>query len=170
MARAGPAGASSLALARLRSSSAPARQISGCRLPRICVALLVRGVSPGIVESFIRYHLAIGFQRVTLFFDAPDEPGEMEVAEAAVSCAAFARRAGLGEVVVNLCTADWWKAELPQSRFVQRRGSAQDRIYNDLMELYEDIHDVQARQCLAMEHALRKAVQDGFDWLLHIDS
>ncbi|CAE7204077.1 unnamed protein product, partial [Symbiodinium sp. CCMP2456] len=36
--------------------------------------------------------------------------------------------------------------------------------------LFESVHDVQSRQCLAVDAAARDAQRRGYDWLLHIDS
>ena len=41
---------------------------------RLGVALLVRGVSAHVLSSFVCYHRYIGFERIYLFLDAPDEP------------------------------------------------------------------------------------------------
>ncbi|CAK8991116.1 unnamed protein product [Durusdinium trenchii] len=128
------------------------------RSPQLAVACLLRGVGASVVKSFALYHLRIGFQRVLLFFDAPDDPSELEAIEVAEGLS------GLG-VQVRRCTETWWQQALQSSRFWERRPSG--GIFAEMVELWE-LGDVQSRQCLAMEAALRDV--EGFDWLLHIDA
>jgi len=137
--------------------------------PRLCVALLVRGIAAAPLLSFVRYHHAIGFERVTLCFDRPDEPAEEGAVDALLDHAAGLGGASGAELQVHLCTPTWWAEEKRHSRFYQRRDHA-DNIYRDVVDLHENIRDVQARQSLAIERAIRDAHADGFDWLLHIDS
>ena len=137
-------------------------------MPRLCVALLVRGVGPAPLASFVRYHHAIGFERVAVFFDAPEDGAEAPAIEAAGRLQDEARGRGR-EVSVHLCTPQWWERQQRSSRFYARRV-LEAPVYRELVELHERVRDVQARQCLAMEVAIREAQRDGFDWLLHVDS
>ncbi|CAE7717786.1 ELD1 [Symbiodinium sp. KB8] len=71
-------------------------------------------------------------------------------------------------IVVHLCTEDWWRTELSSSRFALRRRES--AFCEETMQLFESVHDVQSRQCLAVDAAAREAQRRGYDWLLHIDS
>ncbi len=59
---------------------------------------------------------------------------------------------------VHLFDDGFWAHEKRLSRFYLWR------------EQHGKLHDVQARQCLTVERAIREAHLDGIDWLLHFDS
>ncbi|CAJ1434076.1 unnamed protein product [Effrenium voratum] len=127
---------------------------------QLAVAALLRGATPGVVQSFAtQYHLSIGFQLILLYFDAPEDPSELASIQAAEQLS------GAG-VIVQRCTEKWWRQLLHRSRFHARQS--QGEIYAEMMQLWE-LGDVQSRQCLAMEAALEEAQRSGMDWLLHID-
>ncbi|CAE7407853.1 unnamed protein product, partial [Symbiodinium sp. CCMP2456] len=46
----------------------------GSAVPRLALAVLLRGSPATAVESFLLYHMAQGFSLIFLFFDAPNEP------------------------------------------------------------------------------------------------
>ena len=96
-----------------------------------------------VLDSFIAYHLAIGFEHIFLFFDDPADPGIRRTA-AYRNVTAIAHDAALRER---------WRG-LPQygeqAPFVDR--------------------EVMARQVLNVELTMRLARERGFDWLLNIDS
>jgi hypothetical protein len=96
-----------------------------------------------VLDSFIAWHLSIGFGRIYLFFDDPADP-DLPRAAAHPSVTAIPHDSRLRER---------WFA-LPQyaeqSAFVDR--------------------EVMARQVLNTELAMALAREDGFEWLLHIDS
>jgi len=43
-------------------------------------------------------------------------------------------------------------------------------MYEEVVQLDSVVHDVQARQQIAIDHGIRLAKDQGFDWLLHIDA
>ena len=96
-----------------------------------------------VLDSFISYHLNIGFSHLYLFFDDANDPGLPRVM-GHPSITAIAHDANLRER---------WR-ELPQYR---EQSAFLDR-------------EVMARQVLNTELAMKMARADGFDWLLHIDA
>ncbi len=108
-----------------------------------------------MLEAFIRWHLALGFVRIYLYFDDPLDAG--------IACArrlgdaTAARRGGSSAVVAVPCDGalrgEWSKLE----------------TYSEWGERIDSM--VEVRQLLNCEHALRRAHRDAdIDWLLHIDS
>lgn len=102
------------------------------------------------LDSWIKFHAAVGFSRFWLYVDAPDEDG----AEAA---AAAATHPG-----VTLVPRD----ERLRSAWRQQSGW---KVYGHLVDAVNDHSAVMARQCLNGEHAAASAQAEGIDWLLHID-
>jgi hypothetical protein len=96
-----------------------------------------------VLDSFIAYHLAIGFAHIFLFFDDPSDP-DLPRAAAHPAVTAIAHDARLRER---------WRA-LPQ--------------YSEQAPFID--REVMARQVLNVELAMELAREAGFDWLLHIDS
>lgn len=141
-------------------------QARSSQLPRLAVALLLRGMQPATVESFAAYHIRIGFERVIFFFDAPEDPLEEAAIAAALALAAEAE--GMDRVQVHLCNARWWEEERHLSRFYQRRH--QGGCWSEVVKLHEEVRDVQSRQSLVLERAVRDCHSQGIDWLLHCDS
>jgi hypothetical protein len=92
------------------------------------------------IESFVRYHLALGFQRVYLFFDSPDDPDR-----------AFVPSDARVEVIHpdDRLRRQWRRTGLACLEFAER--------------------EVMARQILNVGVALDLATRDGIDWLLHMD-
>lgn len=155
--------------------------------PRLAVACMVRAAPLPAVDGFLRYYHAIGFERIVLCFDQPHEDAE------AIS---LARRheAEVGGVVIHECDAAWWDEERRTGRAFVRaraareevrkaRGSSHDpsaskthnvhslkRLLDEQeVALFESTNDVQTRQSLVMDRAIRDAWADGFDWLLQLD-
>mmetsp|Transcript_13996 Transcript_13996/g.18680 ORF Transcript_13996/g.18680 Transcript_13996/m.18680 type:complete len:369 (-) Transcript_13996:123-1229(-) len=99
------------------------------------------------VASFVRYHLALGFDKIYLYFD---DGSELEDAE-------IAKQEGKEKIYVRFRDLDLvneWKL---------LRG------YNKLAPFIEN--DVQVRQMLNALHAFDLARrEDDLDWLLHLDS
>ena len=139
--------------------------------PRLCIALLLRGAPVGCVTGFIAYHLAVGFERIHLYFD---DVGETNAIEAA-------RRYESSGVVVTLCTESYWMRQRRTNSFFQD-GRGRGMGYEDCgyngggpelrcglnTENFEK-GDVQSRQCVVVQEAIGLAASDGFDWLLHVD-
>jgi hypothetical protein len=96
-----------------------------------------------VLDSFITYHLAIGFGRIYLFFDDPADPDLPRIA-AHPRVTAIAHDSELRKR---------WR-NLPQ--------------YSEQCAFLD--REVMARQVLNAELAMQLARTDGFDWLLHIDS
>jgi len=146
--------------------------IWGNPLPRLCVASMVRGVTAVALESLILHHFSSGFERVLLYFDKPYDPGEFQAMNA-VEKFAQPRPLGPGGLMCTArgirCNSPWWKEARDASRFYKRQGQP-NKLYSDVVLLDSEVKDVQARQQVAIEHALFEAQRDGFDWLLHIDA
>jgi hypothetical protein len=96
-----------------------------------------------VLDSFIAYHLAIGFAHIFLFFDDPADP-DLWRAAAHPAVTAIAHDAALRQR---------WRT-LPQ--------------YSEQAPFID--REVMARQVLNVEFAMELARQRGFDWLLNIDS
>jgi hypothetical protein len=98
-----------------------------------------------VLESFLRYHLALGFSRLYLFFDDP--------ADRAIE---IARRLDDGRITILMAgtelDAEW-------------RECVQYGHYSPHLRT-----EVMARQCLNVEVAVQYALADRLDWLLHIDA
>lgn len=95
------------------------------------------------LESFIAYHLAIGFAHIFLFFDDADDPDRTRAA-GHPQVTAIAHDAALRAA---------WQA-LPQ---YEAQAPFLDR-------------EVMARQVLNVAYAMELARARGFDWLLNIDA
>ena len=95
------------------------------------------------LESFIAYHMAIGFSHLYLVFDDPSDP-DLVRARAHPAVTALAHDADLRQA--------WTR--LPQ--------------YAEQAEFIDK--EVMARQVLNVKLAMGLAREDGYGWLLHIDS
>lgn len=104
----------------------------------------LRGAAP-VIDSFVRYHLALGFTRLYLFFDDPHDPALQRVRDA------HDARIAIFEHGPALQSA--W------------RQCAQYSHYAPHVE-----REVMARQCLNVEVAVQHALADRIEWLLHIDA
>ena len=111
-------------------------------MARVCIVTTVR--DPGLcLESFIRYHLAIGIDHIYVFFDDPEDP--------AVQIA----------LKFSNVTA------IPNDEALQ----VQQALWNVLYPTCEPHigYEVMARQILNVETAIQLALDQGMDWILHID-
>lgn len=95
------------------------------------------------LETWLKYHLAAGFDRFYLFFE---DPKELE------------RSRSIKDDRIMRFRADRLEA-------LRWRGCEQ---YEKLAPYLET--EVMARQTLNTEIAIQEALDDGIDWLLHIDS
>jgi len=147
--------------------------------PRLCVACMLRAAPLSAVDGFLRYYHAIGFESVALFFDRPHE-------DAAAIELARAHASAVGGVTIHLCDDGWWQHEREVGcAFVRARKAAAANAAGPVssdsalalqymgdvqkVALFEQTDDVQTRQCLVMDRALRDAWAAGFDWLLQLD-
>lgn len=110
--------------------------------PRPAIVATVRDAAD-VLDSFIRWHQAMGFARIYLFFDDPADPG----------ASALAGRPGVEAVRCD---------EALRQRWTSLPGYARIREHLDA--------EVMARQLLNCELAAGLAARDGCDWLLHIDA
>jgi len=96
-----------------------------------------------VVDSFVAYHLSIGFGRIYLFFDDPADP----------DLPRFAAHPAVTAIAHDAQLRERW------------RGLPQFAEHSPFVD-----HEVMARQVLNAELAMELAREDGFGWLLHIDS
>lgn len=95
------------------------------------------------IDSFVAYHLAIGFAHIYLIFDDPADP-ELSRLASHPHVTAMAHDSALRRAWTGL-------------RLYAANADHVDR-------------EVMARQVLNVEHVMNLARQRGFAWLLHIDS
>lgn len=111
---------------------------------RAAIVTTLRDAEP-VIDSFIRYHLLIGFDHIFLFFDDPRD-----------SSIARARKYRNVTTMIN--------------DGALRRMWKQTRLYRDDWQLREFLdREVMARQILNVEVAIGLAIENRIDWLLHID-
>jgi hypothetical protein len=111
-------------------------------MARVCIVTTVR--DPGVcLESFIRYHLALGIAHIYIFFDDPEDPA----------------------IQVALQFSD--VTAIPNDEALQ----VQQALGNVLYPKYGPHvgYEVMARQILNVETAIQLALDQGMDWILHID-
>lgn len=111
-------------------------------MARVCIITTVR--DPGVcLESFIRYHLALGIAHIYIFFDDPEDPA----------------------IQVALQFSD--VTAIPNDEALQ----VQQALGNVLYPKYGPHvgYEVMARQILNVETAIQLALDQGMDWILHID-
>lgn len=99
--------------------------------------------SAAVIESFVAYHRAIGFDHIFLFFDDPDDPS-LGWARGQPHVTAIPRDGALREA--------WSKL----SRYAENAAHTE--------------REVMARQVLNVQHAMNLARAKGLKWLLHIDA
>ena len=98
-----------------------------------------------IVDSFVNYHLRIGFDHIYLFFDDPSDSAIKLVRD----------RPAVTTIISDLFLMSKWT----ETRAYKRYAHFRDRIQAEPM----------ARQILNAEIALEMAKKDDIDWILHID-
>ena len=99
------------------------------------------------MDSFVKYHLEIGFSHIYIFFD--------DINDASIGL--IKAKYSVNEVTIFLPGDD-----------LKSKWSTMCLSYSDLWPYVED--EVQARQRLNCEVALKEAYMKKYDWLLHIDS
>jgi hypothetical protein len=139
-------------------------------LPRLMIAMLIKNPNIVALQTFITYHRHLGFERFEFFFDDTNSQGEdaprcndsaarvlLRMAESEKSHSSDGSKMQTHfRIIVHRCKVAWWAAMAKSSEIWGRWG--------------KHLHtDVIARQVLAIEVAVRKAHQEGVDWLLHID-
>lgn len=109
---------------------------------KVCIVTTVR--DPGnTIESFIRYHLAIGISHLFIFFDNPQDTAIDLVKK-------------FPQVSAILC----------DDRLQEQQK--ENKLYGPMMD--HVTNEVMARQILNAETALQLALEMGMNWLIHIDS
>jgi len=108
---------------------------------KVAIVATVRNIGPPLL-SFIRYHLAIGFDHLFLFFDDPEDPS-----------------------IADALTFD--RVTVIQHDEVLREKWKKVKLYASLAEFIE--LEVMARQQLNAEVAIQLALERQFDWILHLD-
>ncbi|MBO0719201.1 MAG: glycosyltransferase family 2 protein [Blastocatellia bacterium] len=106
------------------------------------VAIVTTLRNPPALDSWIRYHLAVGFDHLFLFFDDPDEPLIQHPQVTAISHDKELRRK--------------WLKSLAYAKF-------------EYFHHYID-REAMARQILNCDVAIRLALERRIQWLLHIDA
>jgi len=110
--------------------------------PRAAIVTTLRNAG-AVLDSFVAYHRAIGFERLYLFFDDPNDP-DLPRAGAMPGVTAIAHDEALRSA---------WR-DLPQF------SEHQDHIDTEVM----------SRQVLNALLCMQRGREEGFDWLLSIDS
>ncbi|MCG3723709.1 glycosyltransferase family 2 protein [Vibrio cincinnatiensis] len=100
---------------------------------------------PRQVDTFIRYHLSIGFDRLYLYFDVPNDQA-IDIAR------------GYPQVIVTICDQHWREQCIDLLDSYNKLDSA----------IYEA--EVMIRQEVNLRFAIERARKDKITWLLHIDS
>jgi hypothetical protein len=98
-----------------------------------------------VIESFIRYHLLIGFDHLFLFFDEPSDPSFRKAAKYP-RVTAIRRDASLQRA--------WERSNL----------YGEDQVLREFVD-----KEIMARQELNVEIAIKLALEMKIQWLLHID-
>ena len=113
----------------------------------ICCTLRLPDFAGSTLDSYIRWHVHIGFEHLFLFVDDPTHD------------------------VVSLAIGDAWPREhvtvIRRDAKLKARQEVECTLWGDLGRFYED--EVQARQSLNAELAVGMARARGLRWLLHID-
>ncbi len=103
----------------------------------------------GRIDSWVRWHLWLGFARLYIFFDDSTETASIEAAKAA---------GGYSSAVVPLLRG----SEALRAAWARQPSWASMGVDAD--------RDVQIRQLLNAQLAMELARADGLTWLLHLDS
>jgi len=107
---------------------------------RVCIVSTVNE-SENVVDSFIRYHLTIGFAHIFLYFDNPHD-----------SAISIAQR--------------YPQVSAIPSNERLRQQQQQLRIFPSVSAF---VHEIMARQILNVETAIEFALEMSMHWILHID-
>lgn len=116
--------------------------------PKVAIVSTVRGIDDGF-GSWLRVHLAQGIQRIFLVLDAPNE--DREIAERWIRALRVDDR-------VQLVPAD------EEHQRAARALPGVEALLADAPRV------VVARQMLNVGVVMRRALEEGVDWLLHLDA
>ena len=108
--------------------------------PRIAIASTLRNAG-AVLDSFIRYHLAIGFDHLFLFFDDPEDS------------------------TIDMACAYDGVSVFPHDDHLRQRWTSSASTAAPFAQA-----EVMARQVLNLEVAIGLALDQHIDWLLHIDA
>lgn len=115
----------------------------GTHLPSAPAIVTTLRDAGAVLDSFVAYHRAIGFARLFLYFDDPKDP----------DLARARRMPNVTAIAHDGALRDAWRT---------LGGYPAHGAFVDT--------EVMSRQLLNVEHAMRLARAEGFDWLLSIDS
>ena len=138
------------------SGRTSSRAITQAPRARAAIVTTLREIPAPMLASWTNWHLRLGFARLFLYFDDPEDGSILE----ARRIRREAIRSGHPSDCICIVVCDdrlrsEWSALETASRW----------------ELPKVWHHVEVRQLLNVEHALRRAHTDAdVDWLLHIDS
>lgn len=120
-------------------------RLTGSGLGRAAIASTMKDVVERI-ESWVKWHLWVGFEQLYLFFDDADEADSIAVAQAA------------GGAAVRVIKRD---QELIGHWSRQPSWKGHEHVWHK---------EVQVRQSLNVQYAMELARKEGITWLLNIDS
>lgn len=131
----------------------------------LAIATMLRGAPEHAVESFIRYHLSIGFNHIFLYFDDPEDPA-LHVAQHYQEQITAKKAEGWGLTVV-LMDDEWWKMTRETSRFYQRREKSD--MFETVCAGQDKRGDLESKQILVIDQAITLAHEMGVDWFAPLD-
>ena len=112
--------------------------------PKVAIVSTIRNAER-VIDSFIQYHLGIGFSHIFLFFDDPDDP-------------ALSLAGSFDQVSAIPCDGAL------RSKWPGIASKVNRQVITNCDQ------EVMSRQILNAALAIDLAQERGYDWLLHIDS
>jgi len=130
----------------------------------IAVSTMLRGTSLAVIDSFVRYHWAIGVNHIFLFFDDAEDPAIQVAKDYAGIAAEDVMDVSLSVFVMN---DSWWECAMQKSRFFVRREKSDK--YEEVCRGHEKYRDVESRRTIAIDIAILEAHARKVDWFVHLD-
>ena len=118
----------------------------------IAVSTMLRGTSLAVIDSFVRYHWAIGVNHIFLFFDDAEDPAIQVAKDYAGIAAEDVMDVSLSVFVMN---DSWWECAMQKSRFFVRREKSDK--YEEVCRGHEKYRDVESRRTIAIDIAILEA-------------
>lgn len=131
----------------------------------LCISCMVKGVSEGVIDSFVRFHWVTGWNHIYLFFDDPEDPA-IRHAKALEEYSRQKKNEGAGLTVIRM-DDEWWDAARKKSRFFQRREK--NDMYESVCVRFEKFGDLNSKRMIVMDMAVQEAHATGQDWFVHLD-